>query len=184
MTPKQRITKDMVMSAAFELLREGGESQVLVKNIAMKLSCSVQPIYSYCENMDALRIELSGMAGQALNKYVSERVDMSDPFASTGRAFVDFAQAEPHVFKSYILRERSGIHSFADIYEAEASPQIAEFLMSKHGISREEACELHMNMIIYSAGISFLLISSGGNLPQQELYDKLENAYHAFTKKS
>lgn len=32
--PKQRITKEMVIEAAFELARQGGLEQVLVKNIA------------------------------------------------------------------------------------------------------------------------------------------------------
>ena len=49
--PKQTITKEMVVDAAFQLAREGGMEQVLVKNIAARLGCSVQPIYSYCQNM-------------------------------------------------------------------------------------------------------------------------------------
>ena len=53
--PKQRITKEMVVSAAFEIARSGGMEQVLVKNIADRLGCSVQPIYSYCRNMEGLR---------------------------------------------------------------------------------------------------------------------------------
>lgn len=47
--PKQKITKDMVIDAAFELARNDGMEQVIVKNIAEKLGCSVQPIYSYCK---------------------------------------------------------------------------------------------------------------------------------------
>ena len=53
--PKQRITKEMVVNAAFELARQGGMEQVIVKSIAQKIGCSVQPIYSYCNNMDGLR---------------------------------------------------------------------------------------------------------------------------------
>ena len=53
--PKQRITKEMVVNAAFELARAGGMEQVLVKTIAERLGCSVQPIYSYCNNMEELR---------------------------------------------------------------------------------------------------------------------------------
>jgi len=43
--PKQRITKEMVVAAAFEIAREQGMEQVLVKNIADKIGCSVQPIF-------------------------------------------------------------------------------------------------------------------------------------------
>lgn len=183
MAPKQRITKEMVMEAAFELLREGGEQKVLVKNIAEKLACSVQPIYSYCENMDSLRGELSLMAGRALQEFVAGRIDREDPFASTGKAYVDFAKEEPNLFKSYYLRKRPEIHSFSEMYDREAAPGMSEYLVKSLGISLEAARELHIHMIIYSAGISFLLISTGGNLPQQALYDKLDHAYLAFAAK-
>ena len=56
--PKQRITKEMVINTAFELARTGGMEQVLVKTIAEKLGCSVQPIYSYCNNMGELRRDI------------------------------------------------------------------------------------------------------------------------------
>ena len=45
--PKQRITKEMVVEAAFTLARDGGMQEVTVKAIAEKIGCSVQPIYSY-----------------------------------------------------------------------------------------------------------------------------------------
>ena len=61
--PKQRITKEMVVDAAFEIARKGGMEQVIVKNIAEKLGCSVQPIYSYCTNMEGLRTEVEQKHG-------------------------------------------------------------------------------------------------------------------------
>mgnify|MGYP000122732709 FL=1 len=46
--PKQKITREMVIEAAFDIARREGMEKVIVKNIADKLGCSVQPIYSYC----------------------------------------------------------------------------------------------------------------------------------------
>lgn len=50
--PRQRITKEMIVEAAFSLAREGGMEKVLVKNIAERIGCSVQPVYCYCQNME------------------------------------------------------------------------------------------------------------------------------------
>ena len=178
--PKQRITRQMVMEAAFELLREGGESHVLVKNVASHIGCSVQPIYSYFDNMESLRHELAGMAGTYLSDYVAKRIDGKDPFVDTGKAYVDFAKEEPHLFKSYFLRKRPDIASFDELYKAEAGPAIADYLVGKLGITKRQAIDLHINMIIATAGIAFLLISTGGDLPQQDLYDRLDQFFQAF----
>ena len=66
--PKQRITKEMVVMTAFEIARNGGMEQVMVKSIANKLGCSVQPIYSYCENMDGLRRDVAEQVDKFVQK--------------------------------------------------------------------------------------------------------------------
>lgn len=178
--PKQRITKDMVLDAGFRILRESGEEQVLVKTIAAKLSCSVQPIYSYCENMDTLRQELAQMSGAVMREYVVKRVSKDAYFESTGKAYLSFAKEEPHLFRNYFLRKRSNVSSLEDLYIAEASNNMAFTLSKTLGISENLAKELHLNMIVYNTGLSFMMISTGGNFSEQELHEKLESAYMAF----
>lgn len=182
--PKQRITKEMVLDAAFEILRERGEQNVLVKNIAAALSCSVQPIYSYCENMDTLRQELALMSAAFLRNYVAQRIDPNNLFESTGKAHVAFAKEYPHVFKSYFLRVRSNVQSLEDLYTTEASPRMAAHLAQTLHITERSAKTLHMNMIIYSTGLSFMMISAGGNFSTEEVNEKLTAGYKIFLKEA
>ena len=86
--PKQRITKEMVVDAAFEIAKSSGMEQVLVKNIADRIGCSVQPIYSYCRNMDGLRRDVAARVRCFVREYVAERIDRDDLFRSTGRAYI------------------------------------------------------------------------------------------------
>ena len=68
--PKQRITKEMVVDAAFEIARNSGMEQVMVKSIADRIGCSVQPIYSYCKNMDGLRRDVYAEIVRFIREYV------------------------------------------------------------------------------------------------------------------
>ena len=45
MPAKKQVTKEMILTAALELLREGGIEAVNVKALAHRLNCSTQPIY-------------------------------------------------------------------------------------------------------------------------------------------
>ena len=101
--PKQRITKEMVVNAAFELARSGGMEQVMVKAIAEKIGCSVQPIYSYCANMEGLRREVEKRTKSFIQEYVAAHIERSDPFRSTGRAYIQLTREEPQLFKIFIL---------------------------------------------------------------------------------
>lgn len=177
--PKQRITKDMVIEAAFELAREGGGDQVIVKNIAGKLGCSVQPIYSYCSNMETLKQEVAERTGRFFKEYVAEHMEPSDYFKSIGRSYVSLAREEPNLFKMYFMRRREGAGSLEEIYRQESSPQVAEFLAEEHHISLEAARRLHYHMITYTMGISFILASAGPEISAGQVMEQMEEAYEA-----
>lgn len=183
--PKQRITKEMVVSAAFDLARAGGMEQVLVKNIAEKLNCSVQPIYSYCSNMDNLRKEVVEKACSFIKEYLACHIDKTDFFRSTGYCYVRLAKEEPHIFHMFILHERNGIASLADLYRSQTSPEAAPFIAASLPFSPKEALEkaqkLHLHMLIYTVGIGTILATVKPGIPTGEITAQLETAYEAFS---
>lgn len=180
--PKQKITKEMVVDAAFELARTGGTEQVMVKNIAEKLGCSVQPIYSYCNNMDGLRKNVTDRARQFVQSYVSARIDKHDMFRSTGRAYIQLAKEEPHILKMFVFQERQNISSLNDLYRAEASPQIAKIMADELKITLEKAAKLHLNMLIYTIGIGTILSVTTPGIPADEIYSQQDHAFEIFLK--
>ena len=50
----------------------------MVKNIADKIGCSVQPIYSYCKNMEGLRRDVVEQVGVFIQNYVRTHIDKED----------------------------------------------------------------------------------------------------------
>lgn len=178
--PKQRITKDMVVNAAFKIARQSGMEKVLVKSIADELGCSVQPIYSYCKNMDGLRGEVGNKARNFINEYITSHIDRSDLFHSTGRAYIQLAKEEPHILKIFILQERKSIFSLKDIYETETNPQIAQVIAKDLNISVEAARQLHLNMLIYTIGLGTIFSVSSPGIPIDEIFLQQKQAYQAF----
>lgn len=75
--PKQRITKEMILDVAFKLTREKGYEQVVVKNIADEMGCSVQPVYSYFNNMEGVK-EHAIFIYARINKFVIKLHSRSD----------------------------------------------------------------------------------------------------------
>lgn len=180
--PKQRITKEMIVNAAFELARKGGMEQVIVKNIAQELCCSVQPIYSYCNNMEGLRSDVSNKARRFLQEYITAHIDKNDLFRSTGQAYIQLAKEEPHILKIFILQERKNISSLDDLYKSETNSLVSQTIAEKLKISVECAKQLHLNMLIYTIGIGTIFSVSSPGIPTEEIYSQQEQAYQAFVK--
>ncbi len=182
--PKQRITKEMIIQAAFETARTGGMEQVLVKSIADKIGCSVQPIYSYCNNMEGLRMEVVKQVRLFLQNYLSAHIDKNDLFRSTGRAYLQFAKEEPHLFKIFVLHQRTGVSSLNDLYRTEANPHMAEFIADTLHIGLSQAKQLHLNMLIYTIGIGTVLSVTTPGISTEDIYMQQESAFEAFLNQS
>ena len=182
--PKQRITKEMVVNAAFEIARSSGMEQVMVKNIADKIGCSVQPIYSYCKNMDGLRQEVIERVNAFIQEYVEALIDREDLFRSIGQSYIQLAKEEPHLYRIFILHQRKGIASLDDLYQSETNPYTAGFIADKLQISLSKARQLHLNMLIYTIGIGTIFSVTTPGISTDEIYMQQEIAYEAFLKQA
>ena len=182
--PKQRITKEMVVNAAFEIARKSGMEQVMVKNIADKIGCSVQPIYSYCKNMDGLRQDVIEQVNCFIREYVAARINKDGLFRSTRNSYIRLAQEEPHLFRIFILHQREGISSLNDLYQSETNPHMAEFIAEKLNISIKQAKRLHLNMLIYTIGIGTIFSVTTPGISTDEIYTQQEVAYEAFLRQA
>jgi len=180
--PKQRITKEMVINAAFEISRKYGMDKATVKTIAEKLGCSVQPIYSYCKNMDSLRSDVAEKARDFVQKYVSGSIDKNDLFRSTGHAYIKIAKEEPHIFRLYLFQERKDISSLEDLYHTETNPAVAEMIAKSLKIPISTARQLHLSMLIYTIGIGTIFSVTSSSISEEEIFNQQELAYQAFLK--
>lgn len=182
--PKQRITKEMVVDAAFEIARKDGIEKATVKTIAEKLGCSVQPIYSYCKNMDGLKNDVAEKARTFILAEVGKTVDRNDLFYSTGHAYIQIAKNEPHIFRMYLFQERKNVSSLDDIYCSETNPNVSRIIAENLNISISAAKRLHLNMLIYTIGIGTIYSVTSSSISEAEIFNQQELAYEAFLKQA
>ena len=171
--PKQRINREMVVDAAFSIARREGTGQVLVKRIAEELHCSVQPIYSYLSNMDELRKAVADKAASHMQEYMARNIDPADPFRSTGLSYIRYAREEPCLFQLFLQRKRPYLQTLPDLYGREADLRVPQRIAQALGVTPEEAMSLHLNMLVFTAGIGSIIASSPEGVAEEELLSRL-----------
>ena len=113
MARKISVTKEMVKSAAFAIMREEG--------MADKTGCSTQPIFRIYENMNELHEEAFAMAIAYYTDFY--RAFMKDrpiekPFVNFGLAYISFALKEPSLFRVLFLsKERVDLYSWSCLHD-------------------------------------------------------------------
>ena len=59
MPPKKRITKELILQKAFEIIHEEGIESLNARYLAKQLNCSTMPIFQSFQDMRDLKMELS-----------------------------------------------------------------------------------------------------------------------------
>ncbi len=180
--PKQRITKQMILDVAFNLAREKGYEQVVVKNIADEIGCSVQPIYSYFENMESLKEAVIGVAMQFYNNFIYNKMQKESILESMAKANVAFAKYETNLFKLLFLQKLNGLNSFNDIYEWMGDKQATVQLSKKLELPEDKVKEIYIMLIIFTHGVATMIATGGATIADVESAEILEKAYKAFIK--
>lgn len=181
--PKQRITREQVIDAAFRLAREKGMEGVQVKELACSLGCSVQPIYTYCNNMEDLRRMVEERTAGFAREYATQHRDPADPFRSTGLAYLRLAREEPHLYRIFFSRRQQG-GSWEELYCREADPARARELAEALGLTLTAAQRLHLHMLLYTAGVGHVLASFQGEMDVETAAEQMESAYRAFLRQA
>ena len=142
----------------------------------------ITPNYFSEMNREQLRQEVAERTKCFVSEYVASHIDMSDPFRSTGYAYIQLTKEEPHLFKIFILHRRDGISSLDDLYRAETDEQIPDFLAKNLNISVAQAKQLHLDMLIYTIGIGTIFSVTTPGIPPDEIFAQQERVCQIFMK--
>lgn len=103
--PRQRINKEILLDQAYDIVKCRGIFALSAKSLSQAASCSVQPIYSYFENMDELKDYVYQRAGKEYQKFLIETVALlrekykgESAALFNGMAHILFADQLPHLF--------------------------------------------------------------------------------------
>lgn len=83
MPPKVRITPQMIVQAAFEIVRSEGAEALNARRIAQKLNCSTQPVLYSFKTVDEIRLEVYRIADEFHTNYIMPDMEPPDMTAQT-----------------------------------------------------------------------------------------------------
>ena len=169
----KKVSREEIIDAAVDVLRDGGFSAVNARSVAKKLGCSTQPIYFSFRNMDELKAALIERAVQMHEQRVRDSLRTHEGndsrYSSYGMGFVQFAAEEKQLFRwLYLEGEQSGPYQ-NDIL----LPEVIGVIMEEFGYGEGVARRFHQDMIYFTYGLAIL--ANTGHLPLTET--KLREAF-------
>lgn len=175
MPRKFMFTREEVLAAALNLVREQGIAAVTARGLGEKLGSSSKPIFSLFENMEDVLSAVMEAADKLYQNYLKE--DMTSgkypPYKASGMAYIRFAKEEKELFKLLFMRDRS----HENIENKGENKQLLELIQQNLGINEEEAYLFHLEMWIYVHGMATMLATSYLELDEAFISKVLTDGY-------
>ena len=105
MAPKQSITKEEIIEAAFAIVRQKGMSSLTARNIAKKLGISTRPVYSHFSSMKDLQKEARSKARELMLAYVAKPYT-NCAFLNMGTGATFFARDHKALYKLLFMENK------------------------------------------------------------------------------
>lgn len=179
--PKQVVTQEMILNSAIDITRRNGFESVNARSVADDMGRSVQPIYSYFQNMDELKDALYNRAMGLYDAFIRGNANMSS-LESMGEANIKFARQEPNLFRLLFLTKLNFFNNFSNIYKKMGIESVAHSLSAELGISYEDASEIYLMMIVFTHGIATMLATGAAEIGDDEVHSLLQDAYKSFVE--
>ena len=104
MAPKYKFTREEMIAAAVQVVREKGGGALSAKSLGMKLGISTQPVFTCFGSMDNVRSAVCSYAEELLSRYLDEGLKASAPFLGLCTQYICFARNEPELYRLLFLR--------------------------------------------------------------------------------
>ncbi len=155
MPAKKVIFEKDVMAAALDLIRERGENSLNARDLAKKINCSTQPIYSIYKNMQGVEEAVRQAAARVLDEYMTNELKNGKYVGNQaiGMGYVRFA-AEEKCLNRYLYMKTPQQRSDINV---ELTKKSVGFIMQKYGLDEQSATKYFAEIWIFSHGIASMV---------------------------
>ena len=100
MPPKPKITREMVVDAAFDIARREGAESINARAVARRLGCSTQPVMYHFARIEELKRAVYNKTDRFHSEYLLDAREKGEDFLlGIGLNYIHFAIEEPHLFR-------------------------------------------------------------------------------------
>lgn len=174
MPPKPKFTKEEIINAALDFVRENGIEALTARSLGDRLGSSARPIFTVFENMEELTENVKNAAVEDYTKYISDSVNYTPAFKQFGIRMIQYAKMKPKLFQLIFMQEHSGIVSFEDLVFQSAQADVCiDIIEHKYSVKKEDARIIFRQTLLSNFGICCLIASNACRFSEKDIDEYL-----------
>ncbi|WP_415932868.1 TetR/AcrR family transcriptional regulator [Ruminococcus champanellensis] len=160
MPPSVKFTKEEIVNAALQVVREKGTTALTTRQIAAVLGVSTRPIFTYFQNMQQVQ-EAVRQAAQALyHSYIKKGLEQVHPFIGLGEQYIRFATQEPELYRLLFLPLAPGSENKAMEEMERTQNLVLDFLQQIYQLDEAAAKRFFRDVWLVAHSLAALIVTN------------------------
>ena len=178
MPPKTKITKDMIINAAIEVVRQKGFENINARTVSGQLHCSTQPVMYHFSTIDSLKRAAYAQADRMHSEYLMNIPADRDPVLGIGLNYIRFAFEEPQLFRFLFQSGYVAEGSLPEMIDSEELLPVLSAMQAGSGLSMEKTRQVFLTVAMFAHGYAGLIANNGLEYDENLIAEHLERAWN------
>ncbi len=178
MPAKVKVTKDMIIDAAFAIAREAGVESINARTVSERLHCSTQPVMYHFATIEELKRTVYAKADRYHSEYLMNLKSPSNGLTlGIGLNYIRFAIEEPHLFRFLFQSDYFSGSTLLELIDAEELAPVLSAMQSALGIGMEQTKKVFLTVFLFAHGYASIIANNSLKYDEELINSQLEQAY-------
>ncbi|MBQ8201774.1 MAG: TetR/AcrR family transcriptional regulator [Clostridia bacterium] len=178
MPPKPRITREMILAAAYAIAREQGAEQINARTISERLGCSTQPVLYHFDHIEDIRREVYRMADEYQTEYLMQLPQDQNPMTALGLNYIRFAAEEKPLFRLLCQSDSFQGQNLTALTDTPQLLPILQVFQQETELTLAQAKMVFKTLCMLVHGCASLLANNTMEYDEAEIIPMLEMAFN------
>ncbi len=181
MPPKPRITREMILDAAYAIARKQGAEQINARTIAERLECSTQPVLYHFDHIEDIRREVYRMADEYQTACLMQLPEDQNPMIALGLNYIRFAAEEKLLFRFLCQSDSFQAQSITELTDTPQLLPMLQVFQRETNLTLAQVTMVFRTLMMLVHGCASLLANNTMEYEEAEIVPMLETAFMGMT---
>ncbi len=177
MPAKAKVTKEMIIEAAFEITRADGAENVNARTVSQKLGCSTQPIMYHFATIEDMKKAVYEKLCWFHTEYLMNVNSQEGVMLGIGLNYIRFAVEEPNLFRFLFQSGFAVENSILQMVDAEELKPVISAMQKEMKLNEEQTKEVFLTLALFVHGYASIIANNSLEFDEAVAAAHLERVY-------